>query len=439
MQATATATPETLHRARRAALASFLGGALEYYNFFVYTTAASLIFSRIFFPAGDPTIALIQSFAVFGVGYIFRPLGGFAFGHLGDRIGRKNTLVLTLTIMGASTFLIGVLPTYATAGYLAPILLVVLRILQGLSAGGETAGASTLTVEESPEGRRAFFTSFTSSGISAGIVLASLVFVPIAALPAEARDTWGWRIPFLLSLVVLVVAYLVRRRLEEPRAFTAEQYRREVPKLPIVQLFRTHWGPFLTVVLMSFVIIINTFMQSFGLAFATQIGTLQAADMLWASVVGNLVAVVSQPFLAQLADRIGRRPVFAGGLILSAGLVFVYFSSISAGNMPLVFVTTCVITGITYAAANGIYTSWFAEQSGVQVRYSGLAIGLQVGILNAGFSPALGTALVGGNIDNWLPAAFIVVGAAAIALIGAALARETFRTPLDLLGNGPRR
>lgn len=282
----------TVARARRAAFASFLGGTLEYYDFFVYTTAASLIFGRVFFPAGDPTAALIQSFAVLGVGYVFRPIGAFIFGHLGDRVSRKNTLVATLTIMGASTFLIGVLPTFQTAGYLAPILLVVLRILQGLSAGGETAGASTLTVEESPEGRRAFYASFTSSGISAGIVLASLVFLPVAALPEAARDSWGWRVPFLLSVVVLIVAYLVRRRLEEPEVFVDEKDAHRRARLPMVGLFRSNPKAFLVVVLMSLVIVITTFMQSFGLAYATQISTLSPADMLWTSVAGNVLAVV---------------------------------------------------------------------------------------------------------------------------------------------------
>jgi MFS family permease len=422
------------HRAKRAALASFLGGALEYYDFFIYATAASLVFNHIFFPAGDPTIALIQSFAIFGVGYVFRPLGAVVFGHLGDRIGRKNTLVLTLVLMGSATFLIGILPTFETVGYLAPVLLTVLRILQGLSAGGETAGASTLTVEESPVGRRSFFTSFTSSGINAGIVLASLVFIPIAALPAEARDSWGWRIPFLLSVVVLVVAFVVRRRLQEPEVFQAEQTEHQTAKLPVLTMFRTHTWPFLHVALMSLVIVTNTFMQSFGLAFATQIATIDATAMLWASVAGNTIAVLLQPLFGMLADAIGRRKVFIASLIGTGCAIFFYFHALSTSNTVQMFVLTCVITGGTYAMANGIYPSWFAEQFNVKVRYTSLAVGLQVGILVAGFSPTIGATLVRGDVTNWVPAAFIVVISSGLALVGALLAKETYRTPLEELG-----
>jgi MFS family permease len=360
------------------------------------------------------------------------------FGHLGDRIGRKNTLLATLVVMGGSSFLIGVLPTYATAGYLAPALLVVLRILQGMSAGGEMAGASALTVEEAPAGRRAFYSGFISSGISTGTLLASLVFLPVAAMPAEVRDTWGWRIPFWLSIVVVFVGYLVRRRLEEPEIFVDERRRNATPKLPIVTLFRSSLRPFAVVAVMSLFIVINTFMQSFGLAFATQVGTFSPSEMLWANVAGNLVAVCSQPFIGMLADRIGRRPVFVTGMAGSVVLAFVYFAAISGGHLAVVFLATCLVTGITYAMANGVYTSWFAEQFSVQVRYTGLAVALQIGILLAGFTPAIGTALVGGRIDNWLPAACIVAAAALVAGVGALCARETYRTPLDELGTTGR-
>lgn len=424
-----------LKRARKAALAAFLGGALEYYDFFIYATAASLIFSQIFFPAGDPTVALIQSFAIFGVGYVFRPLGAFVFGHLGDRIGRKNTLVMTLVLMGAATFLIGVLPDFRTAGYWAPILLVLMRILQGLSAGGETAGASALTMEESPVGRRGFFPSFAMSGISAGIVLASLAFLPVAAMSEEARLSWGWRVPFWLSLIVLVVAYLVRRSLEEPEVFEEKAEHHDLVKLPFAEMFRTHPAQFFQVTLMSFQTVTNTFMQSFGLAYATQVVGIPAATMLWVSVCGNLLAVFTQPLMAGFSDRIGRKPMFIGGVTGSAVLIFLYFNVISTGNIPMIFVMSTLITAGTYAMSNAVYPGWFPELFNVRVRYSGMAIGLQIGILCAGFTPTLGTALVGGDPANWGPAAWIVAGSSIVATIGALWARETYRTPLEQLGN----
>jgi MFS family permease len=423
-----------LKRAKKASLAAFLGGALEYYDFFIYATAASLIFSQIFFPAGDPTVALIQSFAVFGVGYVFRPLGAFVFGHLGDKIGRKNTLVMTLVLMGGATFLIGVLPDFATAGYWAPGLLVFLRILQGMSAGGETAGASALTMEESPVGRRGFFPSFAMSGISAGIVLASLAFLPVAAMSEEARLSWGWRIPFWLSLVVLVVAYLVRRSLEEPEVFEEKAEHHDLVKLPFAEMFRTHPAQFFQVTLMSFQTVTNTFMQSFGLAYATKIVGIPTSTMLWVSILGNVLAIFSQPLFAALSDRFGRKPMFIGGVTGSAVLIFVYFNVLSTGNIPMIFLASTLITAGTYAMSNSIYPGWFPELFNVRVRYSGMAIGLQIGILCAGFTPTLGTALVGGDPANWGPAAWIVAGSSVIATIGALWAKETYRTSLEQLG-----
>ncbi|WP_262107159.1 MFS transporter [Arthrobacter sp. Marseille-P9274] len=423
-----------LKRAKKAALAAFLGGMLEYYDFFVYATAASLVFSQIFFPAGDPTVALIASFATFGVAYIARPFGAIVFGHLGDHIGRKNTLVLTLVLMGAATFLIGLLPDFNTIGYWAPALLVLLRLMQGLSAGAETAGASALTMEESPVGRRAFFPSFAMSGISAGIVLASLAFLPVAAMSEEDRLAWGWRIPFLLSLVVLIVAYLVRRSLDEPEVFEETAKHHDRAKLPFIEMLRTHPAQFFQVALMSFETVTNTFMQAFGLAYAVSVG-IPAQTMLFVSILGNVIAMASQPAMALLADKFGRRPVFITGVLGSGMLIFVYFWAISTAQIGLVFAVSTLITAGTYAMSNAIYPAWFSELFNVRVRYSGMAIGLQVGILCAGFTPLLATALVGGVPANWGPAAWIVAGSSVLALIGALWARETYRTPIRELGN----
>ena len=426
-----------LKRARKAALAAFLGGALEYYDFFIYATAASLVFPKIFFPAGDPTIALLASFATFGVAYVARPFGAVVFGHLGDKIGRKNTLVLTLVLMGSATFLIGALPDFNAAGYWAPALLVLLRLMQGLSAGAETAGASALSTEEAPEGRRGFFASFSMSGISAGIVLASLAFLPVAAMSEADRLAWGWRIPFWLSIVVLIVAYLVRRSLEEPEVFEEKQDHGELVKLPFAKMFQTHPAQFFQVALMSFETVTNTFMQSFGLAYAVSVGV-PASTMLWVSILGNVLAMASQPLMARLSDTYGRRPIFIGGVLGSGAMIFVYFSVISTGNIPMIFLTSTLITAGTYAMSNAIYPAWFSELFNVKVRYSGMAIGLQIGILCAGFTPLLGTALVGAEKANWGPAAWIVAASSVLAVTGALWARETAKTPLRELGNPVR-
>jgi MFS family permease len=426
-----------LKRAKKAALAAFLGGALEYYDFFIYATAASLVFSKIFFPAGDPTIALLASFATFGVAYVARPFGAVVFGHLGDKIGRKNTLVLTLVLMGSATFLIGALPDFNTAGYWAPALLVLLRLMQGLSAGAETAGASALSTEEAPEGRRGFFASFAMSGISFGIVLASLAFLPVAAMSEADRLAWGWRIPFWLSILVLIVAYVVRRSLEEPEVFEEKHDHGELVKLPFAKMFKTHPAQFFQVALMSFETVTNTFMQSFGLAYAVSVGV-PAPTMLWVSIAGNVLAMATQPLMAGLSDKFGRRPIFIAGVLGSGLMIFIYFSVISTGNIPMIFITSTLITAGTYAMSNAIYPAWFSELFNVKVRYSGMAIGLQIGILCAGFTPLLGTALVGATKANWGPAAWIVAASSLLAVAGAIWARETHKTPLRELGNPVR-
>jgi MFS family permease len=216
-------TPAPVAQPRKAALAAWIGSALEYYDFFVYGTAAALVFSKVFFPSSSPTTGTLLALATFGVGYVARPLGAVVLGHIGDRFGRKRVLVGTLLMMGASTFVIGCLPSYAMAGTIAPVLLVIARLLQGFSAGGEQAGANSMTLEHSPDDRRAFFTSFTLSGTQAGSILATAVFLPIAALPQEQLLSWGWRIPFWLSIFVVAAGYLIRRTLEETPRDTARR------------------------------------------------------------------------------------------------------------------------------------------------------------------------------------------------------------------------
>ena len=419
---------------RKAALASFVGSMLEYYDFFIYGAAAGLVFPTVFFADSDPATATLLSLATFGVAYVARPIGAVIIGHFGDKVGRKKMLVLTLLLMGASTFLIGALPSYAAIGVAAPILLVVLRILQGLSAAGEQSGANSLTMEHAPEGRRGFFTSFTLSGTQAGLILATLVFIPVAALPDDALFSWGWRVPFFLSVVVVAVGYWVRRTLPETAEFEKVEQADAVAKLPVAVLFRDHWASVLRVVLCALVSVVSTIVATWSLAWATNDLGLERSTFLWVIVVANVVALAAIPMWARLSDRIGRRPVFALGAIGSAVLVFPFLWSVQQGNWPLIFLFATLLSGVVYSAANGVWPTLYGEMFDTRVRYSGMAIGTQIGFALGGFSPTIAAGIVGDGPNGWVPVAVLTAAAATVAGLCALTTRETAHVPLAQLG-----
>lgn len=430
------AVPVRPHQARRAALAAFLGSMLEYYDFFIYGSAAALVFPTLFFPSGDPAAATIGALATFGIGYLARPLGGLVLGHFGDRLGRKRILIITLTLMGVSSLAVGCLPTYAAVGSLAPALLVLCRMVQGFSAGGEAAGASTLTIEHAPEGRRGLFASFTMSGCMGGIVLANLVFVPVAAMPRDDLMSWGWRIPFWTGFVVLALAFIVRSRLDETPVFVAEAEADETPAVPVVELFRRQWRDVVRVTLAALFAVFQTVMGVFGLAFATSDAVgLDRTTMLWVSVVSNVAAVLCIPAVAALSDRIGRRPVWITGALSSSVLVFVYFWAISTQELPLIFLAGAALLGLAYSGMNALWPAFFAEQFSARVRYSGFAVASQIGLLLAGFSPAIGYALMGEGHTGWVPVAVFTAACGVISAGAVFLCRETAHVPLAELGN----
>lgn len=421
-----------VRRARKAALAAFLGGMLEYYDYFIYGSAAALIFGDVFFGGGKA--AMLASFATFGVAYGARPFGAVLLGHLGDRLGRKKVLVLTLVVMGSSTFLIGCLPTYDQVGWLAPVLLVLLRLGQGLSAGGETAGASSLTIETAPDHRRGFYSSFGISGINAGIIAATLVFIPVAALSDEHRLGWGWRVPFWLSAIVLVLAYVVRRTLEEPEVFVAARDQKRTSRVPIVDVVRTHGLDVVRVAACGGFFVVSTVVTVFALAYATKNVGIPSATMLWITSAANVVGIVVQPSAALLSDRIGRRPVFIAGVLGAVPAVFFYFHALSTQHTGLILLAACLLTGLFYSTANGVYPAFFTEMFDVRVRYTGVAIGLQIGLLIAGFTPMIASAFVGDDTGHWMPVAVFTALACTWAAVAALTARETFDAPLAELG-----
>jgi MFS family permease len=434
LQDSAVHPPRAKNSPVRAAVASMAGGTLEYYDNYIYALAAALVFGKIFFPDAG-AVATIAALATFAVSYVARPLGAILLGHFGDRIGRKKVLVFILILMGTSTFLVGCLPEYSQIGVWAPVLLITLRILQGISVGGETAAATVLTIEISPEGRRGFFTSWAPNGIVAGFILATLIFVPISALPEDHLLSWGWRVPFLLSALVTVAGFIIRAKLDEPEAFVEAQAEHALVKVPIVEVFRSHWGAIIRVTLCSLAFAVDTVVKVFALSLATGVYGIPRSTMLWVLIVSHVLALVTQPLFAMVSDRVGRRPVFIAGNLGCAAMIFAYFAAIQAGNVPLLFLAGILSMSFAYAAINATYPSFFAEMFNLKVRQTGMALGLQIGLIAAGFAPSLYTALTAGNPSDWLPVAVISAIISLIAVGSALTAKETFRVPLDQLGS----
>ena len=430
--ATAADAPSKLPK--RAALVSFVGSMLEYYDFFIYGTAAALIFPKVFFANVDPSTGTLLALLSFGIGYIARPVGAVILGHFGDRVGRKTVLLVTLVLMGGATLAIGLLPDTKAIGSAAPIILTLLRLLQGLSAAGEQSGANSLTLEHSANGNRAFFTSWTLSGTQAGAILATLVFIPVSSLPEDQLLSWGWRIPFLLSALVLLVAYLVRRTMPETPVFTEIKDKAQVARFPVLTLLHDYWPDVLRVIVCALIATVSTMTAVFALGYATSKFGVARPTMLWAGVLGNVTALVTQPLWAILADRIGRKPVFIGGVLGCAVLVFPYFTALTTGNTLAVFAAAIILSGIVYAAPNAIWPSFYAEMFEARVRYSGTAIGTQLGFLAAGFTPVISQSLVGEGPTGWLPVAIFVAGCCVISAAAAATARETHAVDMADLG-----
>ncbi|MDH2425915.1 MFS transporter [Sphaerisporangium sp. TRM90804] len=424
---------------RKAAVAAWIGSALEYYDFFIYGSAAALIFSKVFFDDSDPATATLQSLASFGVAYAARPVGALFLGHFGDRFGRKNIMVFTLVLMGVSTFLIGCLPTRDQIGGLAPVLLVVLRVCQGLSAAGEQASANSMTLEHAPAARRGYYTSFTLNGTQFGQILATMVFIPVAALPEEQLLTWGWRIPFLFSVVVAVVGWIIRRRLEETPAFAREAAQGTLPRMPLSLLFREHWTSVLRVVCGALIATVSTIFTVWALNYATSddVG-LDRSTMLWVATAANAVALVAIPLWATLSDRIGRKPVFLIGAVGSPIMIFAYLAAINSGNYGLIFLVGILTLGVVYSASNGIWPSLYGEMFTTKVRMSGMAVGTQIGFAIAGFAVASAAGIVSPSgwlgLHGWAGVAIFTGILCAISAIAIATAPETYRTPTEELG-----
>ncbi|MBN3845653.1 MULTISPECIES: MFS transporter [Burkholderiaceae] len=427
-------------QAKKATASGWIGSALEYYDFFIYAQAAALIFPQIFFPKGNPTIAIVASLATYGVGYVARPIGAFVLGHWGDTHGRKTVLLICMFMMGFSTMAVGLLPTYQSVGLLAPALLVVLRLVQGFAVAGEISGASSMIMEQAPFGHRGYFASFTLQGVQAGQILAAAVFLPLAYyMPENALVSWGWRIPFLLSAGVLLAGYIIRREVEETAAFAKEDESGQVARAPILEAFKYSWPDMIRVFFMAFMNVIPVVATIFGAAYAVQpsygIG-FHPSVYLWIPVVGNIVAVIVIPFVGNLSDRIGRRMPMIFGALSSGLLSFAYLYAISIHNLPLAFVMSILMWGVVYQGYNAIFPSYYPELFPTRFRVSAMAIAQNLGTTLTALLPALFAAVAPPGSHN-VPMLIgsLTFGATVVSALAAWSARETYRVRLQDLGD----
>jgi MFS family permease len=432
--------PHGRHQTRKAAASGWIGSALEYYDFFIYATAASLIFPQIFFPKGDPTVAIVASLATYGVGYVARPIGAFVLGHWGDTHGRKNVLIVCMFLMGFSTVAVGLLPTYEQVGVLAPALLVLLRLIQGFAVAGEISGASSMILEHAPFGRRGFFASFTLQGVQAGQILAAAIFLPLAAyMPADAFNSWGWRIPFLLSFVVIVAGYLIRRNVDETPAFAEEGAHGAVPKSPVIDAIKYCWPDMLRVVCMALMNVIAVVTAIFGAAYAVQPGYgigFSKDVYLWIPVLGNIVAVLVIPYVGNLSDKIGRKPPIIVSALLTGLLSFGYLYAISIKNVPLAIAVSILMWGVVYQGYNAVFPSFYPELFPTRTRVSAMAISQNLGTAVTAMLPALFAAVAPpGSTNIPLTIGTITFAITIVAALAAMTARETNRIHMNDLGN----
>ena len=422
---------DTSHR--RVLLASAVGSALEWYDFFIYGTAAALVFGDLFFPKADPATGTLLALASFGVGFIARPFGGLVFGRLGDRIGRKPVLVITLLLVGSGTFLIGLLPTYETAGMLAPILLVTLRLVQGFGAGAEYGGAVIMAVEHAPPGKRGLFGSWAAIGVTAGNLLAAAVFAYFSSLPKEDFMAWGWRVPFLLSFVLIVFGFYIRSRVAETPVFSEIAANNKAARSPVRDAFRKHPREFLVVV--------GARLAENGLGYLFPVFTLNymtktlgmAKSMVLTGIMAAyVVSLATIPFFSVLSDRIGRRPVYMGGALFSAALAIPFFLMVETGTPVLVWTALILAIAVGVAAMFGPQAAYFAEMFGARLRYTGFALAREAGsILAGGPAPFIAATLLlwSGN-RPWAVAGYIIV-LSLITAVAVYYGPETYRSDIN--------
>jgi metabolite-proton symporter len=415
----------------RVVVASFVGTAIEWYDFFLYGTAAALVFPRLFFPTADPVTGTMAAFATYAVGFVARPIGGVVFGHFGDRVGRKSVLVTTLMIVGLSTFFIGLLPTYDAVGPLAPALLVVLRFVQGLGVGGEWAGAVLMVAERGDPRRRGFYASWVQAGTPVGLLLATAAFGLVSMLPEAEFLAWGWRLPFLFGVVLTAVGLFMRLKVLESPIFAKAAAAEPAAGPPLLEVLRRH--PRNVLLAMGARVAENGFFYFFtvfALSYATQHVGVARGTFLDGILVGAVAQLAAIPFFGALSDRLGRRRVYLGGAVFLGAFAFPFIWLVELGTAAGVWVGVTVGL-VGHAAMYGPQAAFLSELFGTRVRYTGASIGYQLAApLSGGIVPLVATQLLIWSDGRPWPVGVYLIGMALVTVVCVLLAAETRRRDL---------
>ncbi|MGW6661547.1 MFS transporter [Peribacillus sp. NPDC055009] len=418
---------------RRILIASLVGSSIEWFDYFLYGTVAALVFNQLFFVNEDPTIGLLLSYASFALAFFIRPFGGVIFSHIGDRIGRKKTLVITLSLMGVATFGMGLLPTYQAVGIWAPILLITLRLVQGLGIGGEWGGALLLAVEYAPAEKRGLFGSIPQMGVTIGMLLGTVALSIMTLLPENAFMTWGWRIPFIFSALLVFFGLWIRKGIDETPSFKKVKESGEVPKLPIVETLKNYWREVLIAVGAKVVetapfYIFSTFVVSYA---TSNLGFSRTAT-LTAVMIATIITTILIPFMGMLSDTIGRKKLFIGGTIGMALFAFPYFWLLQQKSVLLLIIATVIGLGVIWAPITAVLGTMFSEIFDARIRYTGITLGYQIGAaLAGGTAPLVATALLNRFNNSYVPVAIYIIFASVLSLAAIWAVKDRSNQKLD--------
>ncbi|AYA14491.1 MULTISPECIES: MFS transporter [Enterobacter] len=425
-------TTTVLRKNKKVLIASLTGSAIEWFDYFLYGTAAALVFNKIFFPMVDPVIGLILSYLSFSLTFFIRPIGGVLFAHIGDRIGRKKTLVLTLSLMGGATVMIGLLPTYEMIGLWAPALLILMRIIQGMGIGGEWGGALLLAYEYAPEKRKGFFGSIPQAGVTIGMLMATFIVSLMTLFSEEDFLSWGWRIPFLLSSVLVLLGLWIRKDIDETPDFQKVKASGQVAKTPLRDTLKHHWREVLIAAGLKVVETAPFYIFStFVVSYATSTLTYQKSQALEAVTLGALVATLMIPLMGLLSDKVGRQRMYAISVFVLGLFIVPWFMLLNTGTTWGIVLATVIAFGVLWAPVTAVLGTLCSEIFSANVRYTGITLGYQLGAaLAGGTAPLIATGLLAKYDGDWVPVAWYLAVTVTISLIAIFCASRVKRATL---------